>query len=69
MLRVYIERVKKDSLITEVRRVRDRLAARFNYDLDAMFADLKAREKASGRKHVHRSPKLLKRVPTKLSSL
>ena len=57
--------MKKDPIVEEVRRVRDRLAARFNYDLDAMFADLKAREKASGRKHVHRSPKLLKRVPSK----
>ena len=61
--------MKKDPIVEEVRRVRDRLAARFNYDLDAMFADLKAREKVSGRKHVHRSPKLLKRTPAKPASL
>ena len=61
--------MKKDPIVEEVRRVRDRLAARFNYDLDAMFADLKAREKASGRKHVHRVPKLLKRTSAKPASL
>ena len=57
--------MKKDSIVEEVRRVRDRLSARFNYDLDAIFAHLKASEKASGRKYVHRAPRLLKRVPSK----
>ena len=52
--------MKKDPIVDEVRRVRDRLAARFNYDLDAMFADLKACEKASGWKHVHHARRLLK---------
>jgi hypothetical protein len=37
-----------DPIVDEVRRVRDAHAARFNYDLDAIFQDIKAREKKSG---------------------
>ncbi len=37
-----------DPIIDEVRRVRDALAARFDYDLDAIFQDIKKREKESG---------------------
>jgi len=37
-----------DPIIDEVRRVRDEHAARFNYDLDAIFRDIKQREQASG---------------------
>jgi hypothetical protein len=37
-----------DPIVEEVRRVRDAYAARFNYDLDAMFQDIKEREKQSG---------------------
>ncbi len=36
--------MKNDPIIAEVHRMRDRLSARFNHDLDAIFADLKARE-------------------------
>jgi hypothetical protein len=41
-----------DPIVDEVRRVRDAHAARFNYDLDAIFRDLKEQEKKSGRKFV-----------------
>lgn len=37
-----------DPIVDEVRRVRDAHAARFNYDLDAIFQDIKEREKNSG---------------------
>jgi hypothetical protein len=37
-----------DPIVDEVRRVRDAHAARFNYDLDAIFQDIKRREKESG---------------------
>ena len=37
-----------DPIVDEVRRVRDAHAARFNYDLDAIFQDIKKREKQSG---------------------
>jgi len=42
-----------DPIVDEVRRVRDAHAARFNYDLDAIFQDIKEREKKSGLKFVH----------------
>jgi hypothetical protein len=41
-----------DPIVDEVRRVRDSHAARFNYDLDAIFQDIKEREKKSGLKFV-----------------
>ena len=39
----------KDPIVEEVRRVRDAYAKQFNYDLDAIFRDLKAKEQKSGR--------------------
>jgi hypothetical protein len=41
-----------DPIVDEVRRVRDAHAARFDYDLDAIFQDIKNREKKSGLKFV-----------------
>jgi hypothetical protein len=41
-----------DPIVDEVRRVRETYAARFNYDLRAIYRDLKAQEKRSGRKVV-----------------
>lgn len=41
-----------DPIVDEVRRVRDAYAARFNYDLRAIYRDLKEQEKRSGRKIV-----------------
>jgi len=37
-----------DSIVDEVRKVRDVHAARFNYDLNAIFLDIKKREKERG---------------------
>ena len=37
-----------DPIVDEVRRVRDAHAARFNYDLHAIFLDIKKREKELG---------------------
>jgi hypothetical protein len=34
-----------DPIVDEVRRVRDELAKRFNYDVDAIFADLREKQK------------------------
>ena len=39
-----------DPIVDEVRRARDAYAARFNYDLRAIYRDLKEQEKRSGRK-------------------
>lgn len=41
-----------DPLVDEIRRIRDDHAARFNYDLDAIFRDIKEQERKSGRKFV-----------------
>ena len=37
-----------DPIVDEVRRIRDAHAARFGYDLDAMFQDIKEQERKSG---------------------
>jgi hypothetical protein len=41
-----------DPIVEEVRSARDAYAARFNYDLRAIYRDLKEQEKRSGRKVV-----------------
>jgi hypothetical protein len=41
-----------DPIVDEVRRVRDAHAARFNYDLDAIYQDIKDRERKAGLKFV-----------------
>ena len=50
-----------DPIVDEVRRIRDEHAARFNYDLHAIFLDIKKREKERGLVFVDgiaRQPKL-----------
>ena len=37
-----------DPIVEEIRKVRDEHAARFNYDLDAIFDDIKKSEKELG---------------------
>jgi hypothetical protein len=46
-----------DPIVDEVRRVRDAHAARFNYDMDAIFRDIKEQEKKSGHKFVSFPPR------------
>jgi hypothetical protein len=46
-----------DPIVDEVRRVRDAHAAKFNYDLDAIFQDIKEQEKKSGLKFVSYPPR------------
>jgi hypothetical protein len=43
---------RQDPIVEEVRKVRDAYAKQFNYDLDAIFQDLKAKERRSGRRVV-----------------
>ena len=52
-----------DPIIAELRAVRDAHAARFHYDVKAIFRDLQARQKASGRKYVRYPPKRLDLEP------
>jgi len=42
-----------DEIIREVWRAKDELAKRFNYDIDALAAELQKRQKESGRKIVN----------------
>jgi hypothetical protein len=46
-----------DSLVDEVRAIREAYAERFQFDPDAIYRDLKEQEKASGRKFVTLQPK------------
>ena len=40
------------AIIAELRAIREAYAARFNYDVGAMFRDIRARQEASGREYV-----------------
>jgi hypothetical protein len=46
-----------DPIIDEIRKVREAHASQFNYDLDAIFRDIKEREKQSRRKFVAFPPR------------
>jgi hypothetical protein len=47
----------KDEIVEEVRKVRDEYAAKFNYDLDAIYEDIKKQEKQTRRKVISLPPK------------
>lgn len=47
----------KDPILEKLHRVREEYAVRFNYDLRAMYRDLKAREERGEFVVVHRSPR------------
>jgi len=42
----------KDPIVEEVRAIREAHAAKFDYDLKRIFADLKEQERTSGREYV-----------------
>ena len=46
-----------DPIVAEVRKAREEHAAKFNYDLDAIYCDLKEKERTSGRKYVRYQPR------------
>jgi hypothetical protein len=50
----------KDPIVEAVRKVREAHAAQFDYDLRAIYRDLKEHESASGRSYVRFPPR---RVP------
>lgn len=51
-----------DSLLQEIRQIREAYAREFGYDLRAMHCDLKRQEQASGRRIVSLPPRRPKRV-------
>lgn len=50
--------MKPDPIVDEVRKTRESHAAKFKYDLAAICADLKKKEKDAGHPLVSRQPKL-----------
>lgn len=49
--------MKKDSIVEEIRKIRQAHAAKFNYELKAICADLKEKEKDCGHPVVSFPPK------------
>jgi hypothetical protein len=43
--------VKDDPIVQEVRQIRDAYAAQFDYNLKAIYEDLKAQEQANPKRH------------------
>jgi hypothetical protein len=52
--------MSSDPIVEEVRKYRDEYAKKFNYDLQAIYLDLKEQQLRSGRKVVSLAPKLVK---------
>jgi hypothetical protein len=48
---------RKDKIIEEIRKIREEHAAKFNYDLDVIYKDLKQKETQRGHKIVSLSSK------------
>ena len=47
-----MQRKRTDPIIAELRAIREAYAAQFDYDVDAIFRDIRARQEASGREYV-----------------
>jgi hypothetical protein len=52
----------EDPIVAEIRKIREEHAARFNYDLWAIYEDLKEQERKSGREFKSYPPR---RIPPK----
>lgn len=53
-----------DSLLQEIRKIREAYALEFGYDLQAIHSDLKRQEQASGRRIVSLPPRRPKKLET-----
>ena len=51
--------MEKDPIVEEIRKFREAHAAKFNYDLEAICADLKKKEKVCGHEVVSFPPRRL----------
>jgi hypothetical protein len=54
----------QDQIVDEVRRIREEHAARFGYDVDAIYADLKRIEKESQEPRVSFGPRRPVKAPS-----
>ena len=52
-----------DEIVEETRQVRDRYAVRFEYDLDAIYCDLKKQEERNPEKFISLRPKQPEIIP------
>jgi hypothetical protein len=59
----------KDEIVEEVRKNREAYAAKFHFDLQAMYEDLKKAERKSKRKKVSFKPKSPARIELKSKSV
>lgn len=50
--------MKDDPIVAEVRKARDKHAARFNYNIDAIVKDIRSRQGKDGARVVTLPPKL-----------
>ena len=57
-----------DPIIAEIHAFRDEHAAKFGYDIDAIFKDIRARQEASGRKYVRYPARRISTETENLSS-
>lgn len=46
----------EDPIVAEVRKIREELSAKFNYDAAAIFADIRARQASAGERLVRTKP-------------
>jgi hypothetical protein len=60
--------MSEDPIVAEVRRIREEHAAKYDYDLEKIFASLKDREKQSKRKLVSYPPRQPKAVAARARS-
>ncbi len=58
--------MQTDPVVAEIRRIREELAARFNYDLDAILEDARRRYLAGDRKVIRLPPRRPADVAAKL---
>ena len=49
--------MSRNEILDEIRKTREELLARFNYDIDALMAHMTAEAKKSGRKFVSMPPR------------
>jgi hypothetical protein len=56
-----------DEIVEETRQVRDRYAVKFDYDLDAIYSDLKKQQEQDPKKFISLPPKQSEIIPQQAS--
>jgi hypothetical protein len=54
-----LKAMRNDPIVEEIRKIRDSYAAEFNYDIQAIYEDIKKQEKASKKPHHCLTPKAI----------